>query len=165
MLQLRGLTRQQEIGCRITNAVMDTIREHGYPARCIAREYEASKPALVAKGRCAVSHHDSARKGYRTPYENASQTSLIRWSCTSCDIAIATNPFEVFTQCCADQSKEPTLQTFIIQHAANAGLYLPPERVIEGGGYSGLPHINLVGPEGGQLLVDLSVAAVKELWP
>ena len=56
------------------------------------------------------------------------------------------------------------MQTFLIQPATNAGLYLPTQKAIEGGSYSGLPHTNLVGPEGGDILVDRTVTAIDALW-
>ena len=31
--------------------------------------------------------------------------------------------------------------------------------------YSGLPHVNKVGPEGGQILVDQTVRAMQALFP
>lgn len=81
------------------------------------------------------------------------------------DVAIATNPFELFLDYGVQiKARSPALQTFVIQHATNAGLYLPTEKAIAGGHYSGLPHTNLVGPEGGQVLVDRSVAALEALW-
>ncbi len=33
-----------------------------------------------------------------------------------------------------------------------------------GGGYSGIPHGNPVGPEGGQVLVDRTVEAIGAIW-
>lgn len=64
----------------------------------------------------------------------------------------------------APMGRSPALQTFLIQHAGNAGLYLPTEKAISGGGYSGLPHTNLVGPEGGRILVDRTVESIQGLW-
>ena len=46
------------------------------------------------------------------------------------------------------------------QHA----YYLPTPRALAGGGYSAIGHQNLVGPEGGQALVDRTVQAISELW-
>ena len=102
-------------------------------------------------------------------YENAAEASpypmemhVVRIG----DVAIATNPFELFTEYGVQiKARSPALQTFIIQHAANAGLYLPTERAIEAGSYSGLPHTNLVGPEGGQELVEHSLSGIRKLWP
>jgi hypothetical protein len=37
-------------------------------------------------------------------------------------------------------------------------------RDIEGGSYSGLPHVNKVGPEGGQILDNQSVRALQALF-
>ncbi len=43
-------------------------------------------------------------------------------------------------------------------------MYLPTVLAIEGGSYSGLPHVNKVGPEGGQILVDQTVRAMQALF-
>lgn len=190
MLKLRGLTRQQEIGRRITNAVVDTLdiaraeirRDVPFrhevhdiklpPRRILLREYEASQAGILrlkARGDVFSRTMLQRERDILRRYENADaepdypmELHVVRIG----DIAIATNPFELFTEYGIQiKARSPALQTFIIQHACNAGLYLPTERAIEGGGYSGLPHTNLVGPEGGQRLVDRSVAAIAALWP
>lgn len=83
------------------------------------------------------------------------------------DIAICTNEFELF----ADygiriQARSPALQTFIIQLAGSEGwgAYLPTEKAVKGGAYSAVIHSSLVGPEGGQELVDRTVEILEELW-
>ena len=56
-------------------------------------------------------------------------------------------------------------QTFVLQLTNGCGMYLPTALAIEGGSYSGLPHVNKVGPEGGQMLVDHTVRAMQALFP
>ncbi len=80
------------------------------------------------------------------------------------DIAIATNPFELFTDYGIQmKSRSPALQTFIIQ-LAGPGSYLPSQRAVLGGSYSAVIQSNKVGPEGGQLLVDETVEELEKLW-
>jgi hypothetical protein len=57
--------------------------------------------------------------------------------------------------------------TCVVQLASGgpAGTYLPTARAVEGGGYSAIVESNLVGPEGARILVDESVAMLRELWP
>lgn len=80
------------------------------------------------------------------------------------DIAIATNDFELFTDYGVQmKARSPALQTFVIQ-LCGRGTYLPTANAIAGGGYSAVPQSNSVGPEGGQVLVDATVEAIKSLW-
>ena len=80
------------------------------------------------------------------------------------DVAIATNSFELFTDYGIQmKARSPALQTFVIQ-LAGRGSYLPTVRAAQGGGYSAVPESNQVGPEGGQVLVDRTVAAIEKLW-
>ncbi|WP_437193076.1 hypothetical protein [Planctomicrobium sp. SH527] len=80
------------------------------------------------------------------------------------DIAIATNDFELFTDYGVQmKARSPALQTFVIQ-LCGRGTYLPTERAVAGGGYSAVPESNLVGPEGGQVLVNETVNALTKLW-
>lgn len=46
-----------------------------------------------------------------------------------------------------------------------SGSYLPTEKAVRGGHYSAVVHSNLVGPEGGQMLVDRTVELLDTLWP
>lgn len=81
------------------------------------------------------------------------------------DVAIVTNEFELYTDYGVQmKARSPALQTFVIQ-LCGGGTYLPNERAVQGGGYSAIPESNLVGPEGGQVLVEESVRAIQLLWP
>ena len=62
------------------------------------------------------------------------------------------------------KARSRALQTFIIQ-LAGPGSYLPTGRAAQGGGYSAIAESNLVGPEGGQVLVDRTVDLINSLWP
>ena len=53
--------------------------------------------------------------------------------------------------------------SFVIQ-LAGPGTYLPTERAERGGGYGAVVQSSLVGPEGGQVLVDRTVETINELW-
>jgi hypothetical protein len=82
------------------------------------------------------------------------------------DIAIATNPFELYLDYGVQmKANSPAQQTFLVQLAGGAGGYLPTPKAISGGSYSALPVSNKVGPEGGQVLVDKTVQAIRDLWP
>lgn len=80
------------------------------------------------------------------------------------DIVICTNPFELFTDYgIAMQARSKALQTFVIQ-LSGPGTYLPTEKAIKGGHYSAVIQSTLVGPEGGQLLVDETIRLIDELF-
>ncbi len=81
------------------------------------------------------------------------------------DAVICTNQFELFSDYgIRIQARSKALQTFVIQ-LAGSGTYLPTERAVKGGGYSAVIQSNLVGPEGGQILVDRTVQLIDGLWP
>lgn len=80
------------------------------------------------------------------------------------DAAICTNQFELFTDYgIRIQARSKAVQTFIIQ-LAGPGTYLPTEKAVAGGGYSAVCQSNVVGPEGGQMLVDRTVELINSLW-
>ena len=81
------------------------------------------------------------------------------------DVAIATNPFELYTDYGVQiKARSPALQTFVIQ-LAGPGSYLATERATAGGSYGAMIQSNIVGPEGGQVLVERTLAVIGELWP
>ena len=83
------------------------------------------------------------------------------------DIAICTNEFELFSDYgIRIQARSKALQTFVIQLVGSKawGAYLPTEKAVKGGAYSAVVHSSLVGPEGGQVIVDRSVELINQLW-
>jgi hypothetical protein len=82
------------------------------------------------------------------------------------DVAIATNNIEQFTDYGIQiKARSPALQTFLIQLAGPGATYVPTERAERGGGYSAIVESSRVGSEGGQVLVERTVEAIKALWP
>lgn len=81
------------------------------------------------------------------------------------DVAIVTNDFELFTDYGVQmKARSPALQTFVIQLCGD-DTYVPTERAVQGGGYSAVPESIIVGPEGGQVLVEETLKQIKALWP
>lgn len=82
------------------------------------------------------------------------------------DVAICTNTFELFTDYGVQmKARSPATQTFVIQLGGRGShCYLPTERAVRGGGYSAIVQSNEVGPKGGQMLVDRTVALVDSMW-
>lgn len=81
------------------------------------------------------------------------------------DIAIATNPFEMFLDY-GNRIKARSFaeQTFIVQLCCGAAQYLPTEKAEKAGHYSAYVASGYVGHEGGDLLVRNSVAHINALW-
>jgi hypothetical protein len=80
------------------------------------------------------------------------------------DVAIATNQFEMFTDYgIRIQARSRAVQTFVVQ-LAGPGTYLPTEKAVAGGGYSAVCQSNVVGAEGGQVLVDRTIEIIDSFW-
>ncbi|MHC4367553.1 MAG: hypothetical protein ACYSW8_08045 [Planctomycetota bacterium] len=80
------------------------------------------------------------------------------------DAAVATNSFELFTDYgIRVKARSKAVQTFVVQ-LAGPGTYLPTEKAVRGGHYSAVVHSSLVGPEGGNVLVDRTVNVINSLW-
>jgi len=80
------------------------------------------------------------------------------------DVVLCTNEFELFTDYgIRIQARSKALQTFVIQ-LVGPGTYLPTEKAVRGGSYSAVVESNVVGPEGGKILVDRTVELINSLW-
>ena len=188
MRALRGLTRLQELSRRIVSAWdeayegarkeqhSDAVLVHKVatielPARVVSEAEAAearSKVETLSKDprnrRLVVWHQDVVnrferqRAGSVDPF--AMELHVIRLG----DVAIATNVFELFTEFGIQiKARSRAIQTLVIQ-LAGPGSYLPTARAVRGGGYSAIVESNLVGPEGGQVLVDRTVELINSLW-
>jgi len=187
----RGLTRTQEIARRIARAVDDVfdiargdirtrvpfvhqVHTFGLPRRKVTEQELAE-----AKSR----HEELAKKPNRTSAEDMhmsrAQSVIDRFEQQDAtpdfapeihilrlgDVAIATNPFELFLDYGVQmKARSKAVQTFVIQLACAWGSYLPTARGIAGGHYSTEVVSNVVGPEGGKVLVNRTVEAVNALW-
>ncbi len=107
-------------------------------------------------------------RGVATRYEemkekpDAAQTVVIR-AVRLGDVAFASNPFEYYLDYgIRIKARSPFLQTFLIQ-LAGAGTYVPSLRSTGGGGYGSIPASNPVGPEGGSLLAEETIALLGRL--
>lgn len=81
------------------------------------------------------------------------------------DIAMITNPFELYLDYGTRiKGRSPATQTFVVE-LAGGGTYLPTRRAVSGGGYGSRPRVCRVGPAGGDILVEESIALINEHWP
>ena len=83
------------------------------------------------------------------------------------DIAFSTNPFELFVEWGLQiKARSKAAQTFAVELSGDCGpAYLPTARAVAGGGYGAEIVDNIVGPEGGQILVDRTVELINGMWP
>jgi len=80
------------------------------------------------------------------------------------DLVVCSNPFELYCEYgIRIKARSKATQTFILQ-MSGFGSYLPTARAQAAGSYSAIPQSNLIGPEGGQMLVDRTVEIIDELW-
>ncbi len=80
------------------------------------------------------------------------------------NLVVCSNPFELFREYgIRIKARSKATQTFILQ-MSGFGSYLPTARAQAGGSYSAIPQSNIIGPEGGQMLVDKTVAIIDGLW-
>jgi len=76
------------------------------------------------------------------------------------DIVFATNPFELYLDYAMRiKARSKAIQTFIVQ-LTGSGSYLPPYRSTLGGSYGAVPASTLMGPEGGQELVEKTLEMI-----
>ncbi|NUM55160.1 MAG: hypothetical protein HUU46_16065 [Candidatus Hydrogenedentes bacterium] len=189
MRELRKLTRLEELARRIVQGweeAYDGARQekHGdvvfahrvetieLPLRIVTdEEYTAAKAKAeeyskdASKRRIMVWHQDAVDRYERQNAGTATPYKMMLHAIRLGDVAIATNDFELYTEFGVQmKSRSPALQTFVIQ-LAGPGTYVPTPRAQRGGGYSAIVESNVVGAEGGQVLVEKTVEAINGLWP
>ena len=192
----RGLSRAREMGRRVANAVLDVYpfcredRQREVPfvhrVETLALPYREITAEDVAKMRAEYQRLerdvtnpfrstemqkfrmllDRAERQRNGKVTTDAEVHVLRLG----DLAIATNPFELFLDYGVQiKSRSPAVLTLTGQLAAETGkyqAYLATERAIQAGGFSAdVLWFNYVGPEGGRLLVDRTVELIKELWP
>ncbi|HWL07643.1 MAG TPA: hypothetical protein VNQ76_04510 [Planctomicrobium sp.] len=139
-----------------------TSKEGDAARKLVARLKDSNKPTEVwdrARAERTIRRYEEQQQKGSGSYEMPLRTVRLG------DIAIVTNDVELFTDFGVQmKARSPALQTFVIQ-LCGGGTYLPTKRAVSGGGYSAIPESNIVGPEGGQVLVDESVKLIKSLWP
>ena len=189
MMKLRGLNRLDEVARRVVGAwneayegalqeiqtevaLSHEVKDIELPLRIVTEEEfknaEAKFNELSGDVKTlwkalwhqkVMERYELQKEGKLKPY--AMEMHVLRLG----DIAIATNPFELFTDYgIRMKTQSPALQTFVVQ-LTGPGTYLPTEKAVRGGGYSAIIESNLVGPEGGQFLVEETASLIRSLWP
>jgi hypothetical protein len=189
MRRLRGLTRLEEVARRVVRGWEEAyegaklepvtgavLRHHTEKIDLPWRKVTAKELADAQKGvdqykddpkeqwkylwnKGVVDRHEAEKAGTAGVFQM--ELHVLRLG----DVAIATNEFELFTDYGVQmKARSPALQTFLIQLTGSGG-YLPTPRAVAGGSYSAIIQSSRVGPEGGQVLVDQTVQAIRDLWP
>ena len=187
MLKLRGLSYTQEIARRIVGEINDVaslvdddirtdvpfahkVEEVALPIRKVTEEERAAAQAEID---ALTKRGDTSRRRlwyqkvvdrYGAQEQQPTVTVEVH-ALRIGDIAIITNPFELFLDYGVQmQGRSKALQTFVLQLTNGSSGYLATERAVKGGGYSAVIASTRVGPEGGQVLVDRSVELINSLW-
>lgn len=153
MRQRRGLSSRQEIARRIIDAVEDTLplAKQDIQTSMVFRHTVArvnlppQKPPVLPF--------------YTTDTVTPIEFHILRLG----DIAIATNPFELYLDYgIRIKARSPAVLTLLVQLSCQHCGYLPTAKGVRGGGYSADKYV--VGPKGGQVLVDETVKHLAALW-
>jgi len=153
MRERRGLSWRQEIARRIANAVEDGVAYSRSEIQTnMIFKHEVVRIDLPV-------HEPASLPFYKTDSVKPAEFHVIRLG----DIALATNPFELYGDYgIRMKARSKTVLTFVVQLSCQASGYLPTEKAIRGGGYSADKFI--VGPAGGQVLVDETVKRINAMW-
>lgn len=188
MRKLRGLTRLEELARRIVNgweeareaaekdkrsdvALGHQVKDLELPLRVVTEDEVAKARKEAEKfskdpaqrwnynwNQSVVTRHELQQSGGAGAQKM--ELHVVRLG----DVAIASNEFELYTDFGVQmKARSPAVQTFVIQLSGSGG-YLPTERAVKAGSYSAIIQSSRVGPNGGQALVEHTVAAMKELW-
>jgi hypothetical protein len=153
MLKARGLSRRREIARRIADAVEDVLPLAARNAAGTLRFEHAV--AAVDLPACTPERLPF----YDTDPVTGAEFHVLRLG----DIAVATNPFELYIEYgLRIKSRSPAMLTFLVQTACRNCGYLPTQQAVNGGGYSADKFI--VGPEGGQILVNHTLTLINQMW-
>ena len=189
----KGVSEREEIAIKIANAVdyvfplaksdirtdvpfKHVVEEISLPVRKVTEEElnraKAEYDRLMKKQpldeKSAEFSHLRRNKSLIDRYEQQERESFYQMELHVIrlgDIAIATNPFELFLDYgMRIKARSKALQTFVVQLACSSGGYLPTVKAVAGGGYGAEVVSNRVGPEGGQALVEQTLSLIDEMW-
>lgn len=152
MLQRKGISRRQEIARRIVRGIEEVLP---YARNDI-------KTQLVFKHTTVridvpIKTPPSPPVGDTDPVPV--EVHILRLG----EIAMATNPFELFLDYgIRIKARSKAILTLVIQLSSQKNGYLPTARAVKGGGYSAERYV--VGPEGGDVLVEETVNHINAMW-
>ena len=153
MLQRKGIAWKQELANRVIAAV-----ESSWP--CAQQDIQDQPVFCHTTAKMEIPNKQS----YNAARWRASKVPIEFHVIRLGDVAIATNPFELFLDYGIQiKGRSKAVLTFVSQLTCDYCGYLPTRRAVAGGDYSAVNHN--VGPKGGQVLVDETVKAINAMWP
>ena len=153
MAERRKISWKQELANRVLQAVDDV-----WP--CAAADIQTQPVFAHRTIKLDVPNKNSYNEARWMPSTVPVEFHVMRVG----DIALATNPFELFLDYGIQiKGRSKAVLTFISQLTCDHHGYLPTRRAVAGGDYSAVNHT--VGPKGGRVLVDETVKAINSLWP
>jgi hypothetical protein len=154
MEQRRNLSRRQEIARRIANAVDDALPL----AEAVRTNQVVFRHQVVLAD--IPEQQPVVQPFYETDSVHPVELHVLRLG----DVAMATSPFELFHDYATRiEARSSAPLTLLVQICAGHSGYLPTERAVKGGGYSADKFI--VGPVGGQVLVEETVQQINAMFP
>ena len=153
MRERRGLSRRQEIARRIVDAVENCLPLAGKDLQTRTRfNHIVAQVDLPPQ-------EPPVQPFYTTDPIAPMEIHVLRLG----DIAMATNPFELYLDYgIRIKARSPAVLTLLVQLSCGTCGYLPTQKGVEGGGYSADKFV--VGPKGGQVLVEETVKQLTALW-
>ncbi len=153
MLKRKGVTRRQEIALRIADGI-----DRVFP---FAKTDVQTAPVFRhTVARVNLPPQDPPKKPF---YETDPVTPIEFHVLRLGDVALATNPFELFLDYgLRMKARSPAALTLLVQLSCRSCGYLPTAQAVRGGSYSGDRFI--VGPEGGQVLVEETLQRINAMW-
>lgn len=153
----RHYTEQIELPTRpVSDAEAEEARRE-YERLSSSNDLRPGSPdaAFLRRARDVVTRYDNPQPTY------SMELHTLRLG----DIAIATNPFELYLEYGERmKGRSPAHQTLLVQLANDRGRYLPTRRAVAGGAYGSRIEDTIVGPEGGDELVSKTLDALNRLW-
>jgi hypothetical protein len=180
MLKRKGISHRQEIGIRIANAVDDVfpyvqkdiktevVFNHftgdvDLPVRKVTKEEVEQAKMLIKKNPEKTRFHNKIIVRYNKQDRNPIYSAPVHVMRLG-DVAIATNPFELFLDFgIRIKTQSKAIITFLVQHSGR-GHYVPTVKAEAGGGYSAIVQSNPVGSDGGQVLVEKTLEQINKMW-
>ena len=168
----RRIDLQTRPAGKIRRARSETLRRHASIA--VVQDFEASTAKRAAYDASWPGQKDPASSQVAFMAKDWHYGVVQRYDCSwdpveihvvrLGDLVVCTNPFELYCEYgIRIKARSPATQTFIVQ-MSGFGSYLPTERAQVAGGYSAIPQSSIIGPAGGQLLVDKTVDIVNGLF-
>ncbi len=186
--RMHDLEGAEELGLRVTEAVLreypraemnkmermvfnHRIKELELPIRRVSQEEIdwATQRQEALKNGAKLSHYDELNS--ESILERAEMQKTVSTfpmelhTLRLGDIAMATNSFELFLDYGQRiKARSKAKQTFLVQLCGADGIYVPTKKAIQVGSYGAAVFTGIVGYEGGNLLVEESVAAINGLF-